>query len=83
MSRREREENPERATRSRKRTVAGTPRGAGHRPFSGPGKAGQGRPTARQPTLTALHAAATAAYSVPFAPYRSLAAFRVAVRAPA
>lgn len=36
-----------------------------------------------QPTDTALHAAATAAYSVLLAPYRSRAAFSVAVRAPA
>ncbi len=36
-----------------------------------------------QPTDTALHAAATAADSALFAPYRSRAAFRVAVRAPA
>ncbi|GGV20594.1 hypothetical protein GCM10010260_70720 [Streptomyces filipinensis] len=36
----------------------------------------------RQETLTALQAAATVAYSWLVAPYRSLAAFRVAVRAP-
>lgn len=37
----------------------------------------------RQPTDTALHAAPTAAYSVLPVPYRSRAAFSVAVRAPA
>jgi hypothetical protein len=58
---------------------------AGRRPFrrrpaafrAGPGSFGA------QFTLTALQAAATASYSVLPAPYRSLAALRVAVRAPA
>ncbi len=36
-----------------------------------------------EPTLTAAQAVATALYSALFAPYRSVAAFRVAVRAAA
>ncbi len=53
------------------------------RPVNAPGQPPSGAWRTAQFTFTALQAAATAMYSALPAPYRSFAAFRVAVRAPA
>ena len=71
-------EAPGRGDRARTRRSAGAGPCARTGPRPGPDRGGRS-----QRTLTALHAAATALYWVLPAPYRSLAAFSVAVRAPA
>ena len=72
--------NP-RSKRGRPRANHGVQAGKRNGPLGGPFLSTM--PQNDYSTLTALQLAATAVYSADSAPYRSVAAFRVATRAPA